>query len=269
MTSIDVAIIQFPGSNCEYETQECVESVGLSSDIVSWNSSKEHLSTYASFILPGGFSFQDRVRAGVVSSKLPILNHLKSFSKEGRPILGICNGCQILAESGLVPDTQGSELLEMALAPNMKESSSFGFICDWVYVKIKGSGQSVFTKRFDDDDVLPIPVNHGEGNFKFKDSEFIAKNHVSVMHYCTEDGDVDTRFPVNPNGSDLNIAGLSNSKGNVFAMMPHPERASFWYQLPRYLHDDFSRSRRNLSLKEGPWIKLFESLKDYIREGQL
>lgn len=261
----EVAVIQFPGSNCEYETKVAVEKVGLSADIVSWNTSEELLSLYYAYILPGGFSFQDRVRAGVVSSKLPVLDCIKKQADLGKPILGICNGCQILAESGLVPNIDDDGVCEMALAPNIKNDAMKGFICDWVYVTISNPEKSVFTQCFNEEDVLPIPINHGEGNVKFLGDFNRFKDSISYITYCKQDGSLSVDLDENPNGSSFSVAGLSNKKGNVLAMMPHPERATFWHQIPRYLNNSYSDSRRNLDLKNGPWLKLFESLKRSIR----
>ncbi|MAQ63971.1 MAG: phosphoribosylformylglycinamidine synthase I [Actinobacteria bacterium] len=261
-----VAVIQFPGSNCEYETLSALHEVGLEADVVAWNSAISVLDSYKGFILPGGFSFQDRVRAGVVSSKLPILNVIKDKASQGVPILGICNGCQILAESGILPDYDHGASMEMGLAPNMNQESYHGFVCDWVYVKIKYPQASLFTRYFDDSDVLPIQINHGEGNFKFYNKEVVQSSQATQFVYCDEEGDASLSYPVNPNGSDLNMAGLCNQAGNVLAMMPHPERGMFWYHIPRYLHHHLSQKRRDDNLLAGPWQKLFESLRDYIKE---
>ncbi len=261
-----VAVIQFPGSNCEYETLEALTVVGVDADVVPWNTDDGLLSNYQGFILPGGFSFQDRVRAGVVSSKLPILDFIKLKAEEGFPVLGICNGCQILAEAGVLPDYNQHSSLQMGLAPNMANKGYHGFVCDWVYVKIKHTQASLFTRYFDDTDVLPIQINHGEGNFKFYNSDLVQNSLATQLLYCDESGDVTLSYPVNPNGSDFNIAGLCNKSGNVLAMMPHPERGMFWYHVPRYLHHDLAAQRRDGDLLVGPWQKMFESLRDYIKE---
>jgi phosphoribosylformylglycinamidine synthase subunit PurQ / glutaminase len=262
----DVAIIQFPGSNCEYETLDAVQATGLSAEIISWNISEEDLSSFKAYILPGGFSFQDRVRAGVVSSRLPLMTYLGKAALAGKPILGICNGCQILAESGILP-TQDDQEISMALAPNIVNNEHRGFVCDWVYVKIKSPENNIFTREFSENDVLPIQINHGEGNFKFKDKAFIDRSSFTKLVYCSEAGDIEYSYPVNPNGADLNIAGISNDIGNVLAIMPHPERGVSWYQIPRYLNHETSLNRRKNLLFEGPWKPFFVSLANYIKEN--
>ena len=126
-------------------------------------------------------------------------------------------------------------------------------------VKVEFPKHSLFTRYFDSNDVLPIPINHGEGNFKFKDINAISKASITKFVYCSDKGESVSTYPVNPNGSDLNIAGISNEAGNVMAIMPHPERAVKWHHIPRYLNHDLSQSRREGSLDFGPWMKLFLS----------
>ncbi|MBI60468.1 phosphoribosylformylglycinamidine synthase I [bacterium] len=263
---MNVAVIQFPGSNCEYETVASLKEVGIEAAIVPWNSNLSYVASFKGFVLPGGFSFQDRVRAGVVSSKLPILDFIKEKARDGFPILGICNGCQILAESGILSVDTAQSNVDVALSPNMKESTYHGFVCDWVYVKITNPQDSLFTRYFNDTDVIPIQINHGEGNFKFLNQDIANSISSTQLIYTNENGDVINNYPINPNGSDYNIAGLSNKQGNVFAMMPHPERGMFWYHVPRYLNHDMANQRRDGCLEEGPWRKMFESLRDYIKE---
>ncbi len=260
----DIAVLQFPGSNCEYETVAALTSVGIKIDLVPWNAPADNLDRYKGYVLPGGFSFQDRIRAGVVSAKLPIMQAIKNYAKEGKPVLGICNGCQMLAELGILPDFQEHIPLEMSLAPNMKDGSFHGFVCDWVYVKVKNPKNSVFTRLFTDEDVIPIPINHGEGNFKFYDDDQIKEGTQTRLVYCDENGCVDEAYPINPNGASLNTAGLCNRAGNVMAIMPHPERAFSWFHVPSYLHHDHAKNRRDGVLTEGPWRPLFVSLAESI-----
>jgi len=262
------AVIQFPGSNCEYETLEALSLVGIKADILRWNCTEKEFFDYSAFIIPGGFSFQDRVRAGVVASKLPIMSYLSKSAEEGVPILGICNGCQILAETGLVTNIKDEKKMEIALAPNMKEGQLHGFVCDWVYVKIKNPEKNIFTKVFNPEEVIPIPINHGEGNFKCMASVKSKIEEVTHIQYCNENGDVLSDYPVNPNGSFNNLAGVSNPKGNVLAMMPHPERASFLRQVPYYINHNWSQKKRkklNDNYQEkGPWASFFQSLTYFL-----
>ncbi len=265
-----VAVIQFPGSNCEYETLTSIQSAGAQADVISWTTSMNDLSGYGAFVLPGGFSFQDRVRAGVVSSKIPILKDLARLANDGVPILGICNGCQILAEAGLVPNYLDQDHIQMALAPNMKGDQFHGFMCDWVYVRITNPGSSIFTRYYQDSDVLPIQINHGEGNVKLRDASLLQRSSCTQITYCTEEGAVDAVYPCNPNGSDFNLAGLSNESGNVLALMPHPERGAFVYQMPRYMNNVYSQYKRDTLFNEkGPWFKLFLAISDYLKDGHL
>jgi len=267
--TVTIAVIQFPGSNCEYETAEAVRSAGATVDIIRWNVSEEVFSSYDGYVLPGGFSYQDRIRAGAISSKLPVLKLLRKASEEGKPILGICNGCQILAESGLVPDQSGDHKIEMALAPNVSDDKPSGFICDWVYVKPSQSTSSLFFSKFTDGDVLPIPVNHGEGRFLFSLPYDQLQSH-SQFQYCDAEGNESLIYPEDPNGSTERLAGITNAKGNVLAMMPHPERAAFLKQIPRSIsHEWGDQKRSNLtgSDQEGPWALLFSSMVSAIKEG--
>lgn len=276
----NIAIIQFPGSNCEYETKQAVVSQGLNARIVKWNEPLEVLQSFDGYILPGGFSYQDRVRAGAIAAKLPLLQGLIEADNQGKPILGICNGCQILAETGLIPNTQGQNKIEIALAHNKMSGTSnnpnlpvqngekIGFICDWKYVKVKRGKQTLFTALFEEDEILPIPINHGEGQFIVDAS--IAneiESHTQLL-YCDANGNVIPTYPVNPNGSYKNLAGLSNKKGNVLAMMPHPERAYMVKQIPTWIDSPWTQKKkdffRNNGEAQGPWDRFFKAIKHYI-----
>lgn len=265
MTMSTIAIIQFPGSNCEYETKRAVALAGGRVSLVSWTTPAAALASYASYILPGGFSFQDRIRAGVVAAKLPVMTVIKEQAALGKPVLGICNGCQMLAEAGLVLGLDTAETLTVALAPNRKEGHLHGFVCDWVTVKIKHPKSSLFTRLFTEETVLPIPINHAEGRMIFANPQEAAQCGHTQLVYCDHEGQVNPSYPTNPNGSYLNMAGIANKKGNVFAMMPHPERAVQSTHIPRYLHHPLASERRRGVLDTGPWLPLFRSLVDYVK----
>lgn len=269
MSKPTLAVIQFPGSNCEYETRRAAEQGGFSASILRWNESPEKLASFDAYILPGGFSYQDRVRSGAIAARLPVIETLIKAAKEGKPVLGICNGCQILAETGLIPDTRKKQHIEVALAPNRVQSKSRGFVCDWVYVKPIKKENSIFTACFEEDEVIPIPVNHGEGRFILKDSIIDDLRSVSKFVYCTPDGHVSPGLPTNPNGSTANIAALTNPAGNVCGIMPHPERAVMCRQIPFWTQNSWSKKRKESTQagKEtaGPWLRLFQSMVLYCK----
>lgn len=226
-----VAIIQFPGTNCEYETLRAISSCGIMAEIFRWNRDIEELEEFDGFVLPGGFSYEDRVRAGAIASKKPIIKAIIKKAENGAPVLGICNGAQILIESGICPSIKKGSI-EMALSFNPR-----GYLCDWIYVKVC-SKKSPFLSLFNLFDVFPIPIAHGEGRFTTKDRDLLdilINNKQIALRYCNLNGEIKDEFPINPNGSMDNIAGLTNREGNVLCLMPHPERVSFVYQIPSHL----------------------------------
>lgn len=249
-----LAVLQFPGSNCEYETVRAFQYYGAHADLVKWNESEAILERYQGFVLPGGFSFQDRVRAGAIAAKLPVMAIVQKAADAGMPVLGICNGCQTLSQTGLFPNSKEDYQLEVALAHNTQQEKPVGFICDWVEVQIENPKNSLFTRYFDESDTLPIPINHGEGRFVGH-----LPANVTRLKYTSK----------NPNGSLLNTAGLCNAKGNVLGMMPHPERAAFLKQIPYWIPGAWGKNKYQLKhrpqMAAGPWEKLFVSVADYLK----
>jgi phosphoribosylformylglycinamidine synthase I len=212
-----VAVIRFPGSNCEDESIQALTECGVSCRIVEWTSDDD-FNDFTGFLLPGGFSYQDRIRAGVIAAKLPLMNKIKGQAKQGKPILGICNGAQILVESGVI--SSGSTLDEV-IDFNMAEHQPIGFVSDWGFLRPFNAKYNRFLSSFTDNDVLPIQICHGEGRFIFSG----AKPHSGVV-YVSMLGEPSEAFPITPNGSAHGIAGVSNRDGNVLAIMPHPERSN-------------------------------------------
>ncbi len=241
MSDKRVALIQFPGSNCEWETKRAAEAAGLICDIFRWNADPGALPDYDGYIIGGGFSYQDRVRSGVIATKQPIMRIVfHEVTEHGKPILGICNGAQVLVEAGLIPGLHPGHV-EMGLAPNFHdpEHRIAGFCCRWIYLKhVCAPGRCALTRELPAGEVFPIPIAHGEGRFVTRDPEVLAQlqeNDQIVFQYCDEDGHIEDRRDINPNGAQANIAGLCNPEGNVLGMMPHPERASFLRQIPAEL----------------------------------
>lgn len=259
-----VAIIQFPGSNCEAETGRALSLAGLDYAIFRWNENASDLIHFGAFVLPGGFSYQDRIRAGVVAAKDSILERITIESDKGKPVLGICNGAQILVESGLVP---GGGDIRFALAPNTMPVAR-SYLCRWIFVR-PTSKTSLFTTGYREDEIIPMPVAHAEGRFISDDEKLLEEFEDTgsiAFRYCDNKGSVTTEYPVNPNGSIFSIAGLSNLEGNVLALMPHPERASFLRQVPAGMDSAWGVRRLRhvgdfVSLEgPGPGLGVFKSL---------
>lgn len=260
MKKARVAVIMFPGNNCEVETREVLRLIGCESEILRWNEDPKIISSYDGYVLPGGWSYEDRVRAGVIASKNTIMNLIKERAAAGMPVLGICNGAQVLIESGLVPGITGG--VDMALAPNSNPRLE-GFYCTWVNLRVCKRKENAFNKYFEDGQVVQMPIAHAEGRFTTIDKHIahaLEEQGLIAFVYCDNEGDASEEFPVNPNGSMMNIAALTNKEGNIMAIMPHPERASFNRQVP-----GFQGALQESSSGFTP-IKIFESMRDYILE---
>jgi phosphoribosylformylglycinamidine synthase len=269
-----ICIIQFPGVNCEYETNRALEKVGLEAGIVRWNSSLLNLAAFDGFVLPGGFSYQDRVRAGAIAAGEDVVEVLIEQASLGKPILGICNGAQVLVEAGLVPGFTGRSI-DLALAPN-KGMGRDGYYANWVFARVEAEpGSNIITHGLERGEVLPIPIAHCQGRFTSSDPAIFDRledNGQIVLKYCTADGGVPAGFPDDPNGSTRCAAAISNTEGNVVAMMPHPERSTWLRQVPSELDSEWSRSRLEKrgsweALEDdGPGAGIFRSMKSYIEE---
>ncbi|HOJ49369.1 MAG TPA: phosphoribosylformylglycinamidine synthase subunit PurQ [Spirochaetota bacterium] len=205
-----VGIVVFPGSNCDKDCIYAVKTVMKKDPVIIWH--KDIPSDNVDFIIiPGGFSYGDYLRAGAIAKFSRIMDYIKEANERGKLILGICNGFQILTESGILPG---------ALIKN----NSTKFICKDVYIRVENN-KTVFTSFYKDKDVIKIPIAHKEGNYYIDDNELaeLIKNNQIVFRYSDESGNVNDK--TNPNGSKYNIAGIINKKGNVLGMMPHPERS--------------------------------------------
>jgi len=204
------AVIQFPGSNCD---QDCVAGInsidGLRADYV-WHK-ETSLRDYDAIVLPGGFAYGDYLRCGAIARFSPVMNAVISEAKAGKLILGTCNGFQVLCEAGLLPG---------ALVRNR----SLRFVCEMVTLRVEAP-DSAFTHGLREGSLLQMPIAHGEGCY-FANAEILRELNDErrvIMRYADERGKVVAE--ANPNGSIENIAGICNSGGNVFGLMPHPDRA--------------------------------------------
>jgi len=263
----NIAVVYFPGNNCEEEALKAVLASGMDGRIVRWNQRKE-IGKYHGFVIPGGWAYEDRIRAGVIAAKDPVFDVIKKEAENGKPVLGICNGAQALVECGMIPGLKNK--VEMALAPNINPFVS-GYYCTWVFIRAEQEkNRCVFTKFIDKNQVIPIPIAHGEGRYTTNDKELLGKlikNGQIVFRYSTKHGKIEEKFPTNPNGAIYNIAAICNKKGNVMAIMPHPERASFVRQLPDITDLKNNAAGNILKFeKPAPARSMFDSMKKYIEE---
>jgi phosphoribosylformylglycinamidine synthase len=204
-----VAIVTFPGSNCDYDLYKAVQQVGADATFV-WHRERG-LEGYDAVLLPGGFSYGDYLRAGAIARMSPVMEDVIDFAAKGGPVVGICNGFQILCEAGLLPG---------ALVRN----ASLLFAGKDVMLRVERV-DTLFTSNYHQNQVLRVPIAHGEGNYEADESaldRLEGEGHV-VFRYVNGAGE--PTDAANPNGSRRNIAGIINENGNVLGMMPHPERA--------------------------------------------
>lgn len=197
-----VGIVVFPGSNCDRDIFHVLTDVFDLEAEYFWH--EKHLpSKIDAIILPGGFSYGDRLRAGVIAAHSPIISDVKNMAKKGVPVLGICNGFQILVESGLLPGV-------------LLKNTTMNFMCKWINLIVQNNN-TPFTNKLKQGQKISIPIANGEGRY-FADKKTLQK--------LQEKNQIVFTYEESLNGSSLNIAGICNESGNVVGMMPHPERAA-------------------------------------------
>ena len=205
------AVVVFPGSNCDEDCFHVLRDV-MKADVRYFWHKERNLPRTDLVVLPGGFSYGDYLRTGAIARFSPAMDAVVKHAKEGRPVIGICNGFQILLEIGLLPGA-------------MLKNRSLSFICKHVYLRTETT-TSPFTNRLKKGQILNLPIAHGEGNY-FCDEQTLERLEAEdriAFRYSSETGALGETF--NPNGSVAHIAGILNEKRNVLGMMPHPERAS-------------------------------------------
>jgi phosphoribosylformylglycinamidine synthase len=205
-----VGIVVFPGSNCDHDAVHAVQDVCGHTAVPLWH--KQHdLQGVDAVILPGGFSYGDYLRCGAIAALAPIMAEVRAFAGRGGPVLGICNGFQILCESGLLPGV-------------LLRNASLQFRCEDVLLKVENAGTR-FTRKLDTSRPLRVPIAHADGNYTCDDAtlERLEGGGQVVLRYVDAAGAATAE--ANPNGSRHNIAGIVSAQGNVMGLMPHPERA--------------------------------------------
>lgn len=218
-------VIVFPGSNCDIDLFTAIKDV-IKEEVVYVQHTESDLSTYDAILIPGGFSYGDYLRCGAIARFSPVMEAVIEFAQEGKPVFGTCNGFQILTEAGLLPGV-------------LLKNDSLKFVCKTQPVKVV-SNQSLFTSRYEEGEILALPIAHGEGNY-YCDEATLQELKANNQIIFTYEGN-------NPNGSLENIAGITNKAGNVLGMMPHPERG-----MEELLGSDSGK-------------RMFESVVDYLRK---
>lgn len=202
-----VTILQFPGTNCEYDTQHAFEELGATTEIV-WHKSETIPADTNLLVVAGGFSYGDYLRSGAIAKFSPVMKAVTTYANNGGKVLGICNGFQVLTEAGLLPGA-------------LKRNDGLHFISKHHNLKVINN-DNVFLEKLDNGSVVNIPIAHHDGNY-FIDSDGLKEleaNNQILLRYTDENGEIK-----NPNGSVESIAGVCNKDKNVFGLMPHPERA--------------------------------------------
>ena len=202
-----ISVLQFPGTNCEYDAKYAFEQLGCEVEII-WHKEKSIPADTDLLVIPGGFSYGDYLRSGAIARFATIMESVQAYAAKGGKVLGICNGFQILLEAGLLPGA-------------MKRNDSLHFISKYHTLKVINN-DNTFLSLLKKDEVLNIPVAHHDGNYFIDDKGLkeLEQNGQILLKYCDKDGNL-----TNMNGSVSNIAGICNKEKNVFGLMPHPERA--------------------------------------------
>ncbi|MFA5460623.1 MAG: phosphoribosylformylglycinamidine synthase subunit PurQ [Sulfurimonas sp.] len=202
-----VTILQFPGTNCEYDSENAFKSLGAETEIL-WHKADSVPADTDLLVIAGGFSYGDYLRSGAIAKFSPVMKAVKKYAQDGGKVLGICNGFQVLTESGLLPGT-------------LKRNENLHFLSKHHHLKVLNN-KNAFLEKLQDGDIVNLPIAHHDGNYYIDDAGLkeLYKNDQVLLKYCDKSGNED-----NPNGSIDSIAGICNKERNVFGLMPHPERA--------------------------------------------
>jgi phosphoribosylformylglycinamidine synthase I len=271
---IKIAVLRIEGTNCEQESYDAFKRLGATPEFVHLKQllgidcnkdEVRNLLDYHCLMIPGGFSAGDYIRAGAIFAarmKSQLQEKLKTFVEEDHPILGVCNGFQVLTELGLLPGFDA--IIRPVPDACLYLNDSNRFECRPTLLKHENKGTCVFTSKIPKNAIRLIPSAHAEGKLLFsldKQQEYLKrleKNDQIVFRYVDPEGNY-TGYPWNPNGSPMNIAGICNPEGTVFGMMPHPERTFYIHQHPNW-------TQTGLGSNIGDGRAVFESVLDYIEK---
>ena len=254
MSRVKVLMLRAPGTNCDFETQVAFEQAGAEVDsalVTELFRREKRLADYQILVSPGGFTYGDDISAGKILAnelKLRLGEDIQRFVDDGKLVLGICNGFQVLVKAGILPGLTGGSTPSLTLTSN----DSGRFECRWVYLQANEASPCVFTRGIT---AMYLPVAHGEGKVMAA-PEVLDELNVA-LYYVDEAGNTEAGYPYNPNGSLRNIAGICDSSGRIFALMPHPERFIRRTQHPRWTREVLKNYGDGLRifLNAVAWIK--------------
>lgn len=262
--NVKVLVLRTAGTNCDKETVFAFKDAGARADLVHINklfTKEKKLNDYHILALPGGFSYGDDISAGRILAnelRLKLGPDLKKFIADGKLIIGICNGFQILVKAGLLPALTEEDSTKTVQQATLMTNNSGKFEDRWTYLKV--SGRSPWVK--DVNNIVYFPVAHGEGKFVTKNENILQKikaNGQVVFRYCTQDGGKPD-YPDNPNGAQDDIAGITDITGRVLGLMPHPERHYLFTQHPFW-------TRLEKESRYGDGAKIFQNGVNYIKKN--
>lgn len=268
--SIKIAVIIFPGTNTERETFMAVKRAGMEPIEFLWNNDYKILEKCNGYIIAGGFAYEDRSRAGIIASLDPLMKEIRKQAEKGKPVLGICNGAQILVESGIVPGLKNHQL-GMALTDNKRTKDGHvlgtGYYNKWSHLFLSvPSHRTAFTRHLTPKQDIHIPFAHAEGRFVMSERLLskLIENQQTVFRYGDSDGNITAEFPTNPNGSIYNLAAVCNPQGNVMALMPHPERTTngdaIFTSMREYIVENIKSQNKTLTYSANEYkIKPYKS----------
>lgn len=262
MNNPQVIILRAAGCNCDYETGYAFQQAGADIEFVHINQlvrSEKQLANYHILAIPGGFTYGDDISAGKILAnelKLKMTEHLRQFISEGKLVLGICNGFQVLVKAGMLPDIQFENSTQKV---TLTYNDSGKFEDRWIYLKAETANRCVFTRNMPE--IVYLPVAHSEGKFVPESHALIdhlKRNDQIVFSYVDADGEP-SGYPWNPNGSVADVAGICDPTGRIFGLMPHPERFIEPTQHPRWTREGVKK------LADGAFI--FQNAVEYIRNS--
>ena len=255
-------VLVFPGTNSEEETLRACHAVGLDAELVHWNAELDAVRRFDAYVLPGGFAYEDRVRAGAIAAHDRLMVAVREGAAAGKPVLGICNGAQVLLESGLVPSLDGETRTQAAFTRN---APSGKYRSTHVHVRLAiAPERCAMTAALPSDSVLPAWASHGEGRLAAQPAVLERLEREGHVAFVYTDAAGNASRAAIPNGSALGAAALVNARGNVLAIMPHPERAAWTYMAHGAARDRARGSAAKMLAPSGG-IALFAGLAAALR----